>query len=138
MRKVFLAGATTLIAILSVTSGASGQTNTKFSVITLTQSSHPSGEGVVVHGKVVDPRDRSEVVGHDRARFTPYSRGVKARIRFHFSDGSVLKVKGGFGPGDNKLAIIGGSGQWDDADGKALLHDAGEGAERYTFEITVP
>ena len=138
MRRISLAGAAAVTVAALIAAGASGQTETKFSVITLTQSSHESGEGVVVHGKVVDPRDRSHVLGHDRARFTPDGRRIQARVRFHFADGSVLKVEGAFGPGDNKLAIAGGSGRWEDAEGRALLHDAGEGAERYTFEITGP
>src|SRR4051812_24226909 len=108
MRKVFLVGVAAVIASALMAGGAGGRAATKFSVITLTQSSHPSGGGVVVHGKVVDPRDRTAVLGHDRARFTPDGGRIKARVRFHFADGSVLKVEGAFGPGDNKLAIAGG------------------------------
>ena len=137
MRKFFLIGGGALIATALIAAGASAHT-TKFSVITLTQSSQPSGDSVIVHGKVVDPDNRHEVIGHDRAKFTPHGQGVRARIRFHFDDGSELKVKGGFGPGNNKLAIAGGSGVFEDADGVVRLHDAGEGAERYAFRIDGP
>ena len=137
MRKFFLVGGGALIATALIAAGASAHT-TKFSVITLNQSAHPSGDGVIIHGKIVDPSDRHEVIGHDRAHFSPNGDRVRARIRFHFEDGSELRVKGGFGPGDNKLAVAGGSGVFEDADGVVRLHDAGEGAERYAFRLTGP
>jgi hypothetical protein len=59
---------------------------------------------------------------------------VRARIVFYFADGS-LKVKGVFGPTDHQLNIVGGTGRWNGAGGKVKLHNAGHGAERYTFTV---
>jgi hypothetical protein len=133
MRRL-IALAAAAAALVAITATAGAQTVTRFSVITLTRSSHPAGHSIIVRHRVVEPGERSEVLGHDIAKFTPRGQRVRARIVFYFADGS-LKVKGVFGPGDNKLAIIGGSGRWNGASGKAKLRSAGPGAERYTFTI---
>lgn len=134
MRKLIPA-AIAALALASVTATTAGaQTVTKFSVVTLTKSSHPSGNSIIVRHAVVEPGERNEVLGRDVAKFTPRGQRVRARIVFFFADGS-LKVKGVFGPGDNKLAIIGGSGRWNGASGKARLRSAGAGAERYSFTV---
>jgi hypothetical protein len=135
VRKLISTAALAGVAVGLVAPTAAAQTATQFSVVTLTKSSHPSGHNIIVRSRLVEPRERSEVIGHGLARFTPRAHNrVMARIVFYFADGS-LKVKGVFGPADNRLSIVGGTGRWSRAGGTVKLHDAGEGAERYTFTV---
>ena len=135
MRKLISTTALAGLAVGLVAATAAAQTATTFSVVTLTKSSHPSGQDIIVQSKLVEPAERSEVIGHGLARFTPRAHNrVRARIVFYLADGS-LKVAGVFGPRDNQLNIIGGTGRWNGASGKVKLHDAGKGAERYTFTV---
>jgi hypothetical protein len=133
-RKLMIGGVVATVSLAGLTAAAEAQTASKFSVIALTRSSHPSGSSIIVRSTLVEPGERSEVLGHDLAKFTPRGDRVRARIVFFFADGS-LKAKGVFGPGDDKIAIIGGSGRWDGASGKVKLRNAGPGAERYTFTV---
>jgi len=134
MRKSFVAAALAALVIGVLAAPAGAQTVSKFSVITLTKSSHPSGGSIIVRSRLVEPGERNEVLGHGLAKFTPRGQRVRARIIFYFADGS-LKAKGVFGPGDNKLAVVGGSGRWNGASGKVKLSNAGHGAERYSFTV---
>jgi hypothetical protein len=135
MRKLISTAVLAGLVLGLVAATAAAQTATTFSVVTLTKSSHPSGHNIIVRSKLVEPCERSEVIGHGLARFTPLARNrVRARIVFSFANGS-LKVKGVFGPTDNQLSIVGGTGHWSGASGKVKLHDAGEGAEHYTFTV---
>jgi hypothetical protein len=135
MRKLISTAVLAELLVGLVAATAAAQTTAKFSVVTLTKSSHPSGHDIIVRSKLVEPADRSEVIGHGFARFTPRPHNrVRAQIVFYFTDGS-LKVKGVFGPTDNQLNIVGGTGRWSGANGKVMLHDAGDGAERYTFTV---
>lgn len=135
VRKLINAAAVSGLAVGLVPATAAAQTSTKFRVVTVTKSSHPSGHSIIVRSKLVEPAERSEVIGHGLATFTPRAHNrVKARIVFYLADGS-LKVKGVFGPTDNLLRIVGGTGRWTGAGGKVRLHNAGHGAERYTFTV---
>jgi hypothetical protein len=135
MRRLISTAVLAGLVVGLVAATAAAQTATKFSVVTLTKSSHPSGHDIIVRSNLVEPGERSEVIGHGFARFTPRAHNrVRARIVFSLADGS-LKVKGVFGPTDNQLSIVGGTGRWSGASGEVKLHDAGEGAERYTFTV---
>ena len=135
LRKLISTTAVSGLAVGLVAATAAAQSATRFSIVTLTKSSHPSGHNIIVRSQLVEPAERSEVIGHGLARFTPLARNrVRARIVFHFADGS-LTVKGVFGPTDNRLNIIGGTGRWNGAGGEVRLHNAGPGAERYTFTV---
>jgi hypothetical protein len=135
VRKLITTAALSGLVVGLVAATAAAKTTTTFSVVTLTESSHPSGHSIIVRSKLVKPAERSDVIGHGLARFTPLTRNrVRARIVFYFADGS-LKVKGVFGPKDNRLTIVGGTGRWSGAGGEVKLHNAGHGAERYTFTV---
>jgi hypothetical protein len=135
VRKLISTAALSGLVVGLVAGTAAAQTATTFSVVTLTESSHPSGHNIIVRSKLVEPAERSEVIGHGLARFTPLDRNrVRARIVFSFADGS-LTVKGVFGPQDNRLTIVGGTGRWSGAAGEVKLHNAGHEAERYTFSV---
>jgi hypothetical protein len=135
MRRLISTAALSGLTVGLVAATAAAQTATSFSVVTLTKSSHPSGHNIIVRSELVEPAERSEVIGHGLARFTPRARNrVRARIVFYFADGS-LTVTGVFGPTDDQLTIVGGTGRWNGASGKVRLHNAGQGAERYTFTV---
>jgi hypothetical protein len=124
-----------LFACCWTATSAAARTPTKFSVVTLTKSSHRSGHTIITHGQLVSPNDRKEVVGHYVAKFGILAGNrVSAQIVFDFADGS-LTVKGVFGPHDNVLTVTGGSGRWKGASGRTKMYDAGQGAERYSFTI---
>lgn len=140
-RSLRIANHAAIIAVLAplmVAAVAFSHTEaTKLSVVTVTKSSHPSGHGVATKGMLVEPKERNEVIGHYHAHFTPSGHRVRARIVFYLAGGS-LRIKGTFGAGDNRLAIVGGTGRWDGARGNAKLYNAGHGAERYSLSVIQP
>jgi len=68
MRKSFTAAALAALVIGVLAAPAGAQTVTKFSVITLTKSSHPSGGSIIVRSRLVEPAERNEVLGHGLAK----------------------------------------------------------------------
>lgn len=134
-RRVLALTVLVLLACCWTATGASAHTPTKFAVITLTKSSDRSGDTIITRGRLVRPSDRRKVIGHYVARFRPLAGNrVRTHIVFDLAGGS-LTVKGVFGPNDNVLTVTGGSGRWARAGGTTKMHDAGHGAERYSFTI---
>src|SRR5947207_2290523 len=121
MRKTIAALSAAGLLVLAMLSGsASARTESHFTVIGVTKSSHPSGEsGVIVRDKLVVPGDRDHVIGHARIKFTPVKTdSVRARGVFSLG-GGTLKVKGTFGVtgSTGRINVIGGTRRWNGAAG---------------------
>jgi hypothetical protein len=81
MRKPISTAVLAGLVVGLVAATAAAQTTAKFNVVTLTKSSHPSGHNIIVRSNLVEPGERSEVIGHGFARFTPRPHNrVRARI----------------------------------------------------------
>ncbi len=132
MRKLTAAVAIAALAIAVSASSASAQTVTKFSVLAIGHG-HRTSSGFVIKGRLVEPGERSEVVGSFKAEFSG-PRGRHVRLVAFFPDGK-LKAHGRSGPGDDKLPIIGGTRRWNGASGKVIAHSAGNNAELLTFTV---
>jgi hypothetical protein len=132
MRKLTAAVAIAALAIAVSASSASAQTVTKFSVIAIGHG-HRTSSGFVVKGRLVEPGERSEVVGAFKAEFSGPNAGHVRLVAF-FPDGK-LKANGRIAPGDHKVPIIGGTRRWNGASGKVIARSAGRNAERLTFTV---
>ena len=115
MRRILLASALAVLAFAAVAATALAATTTEFSVIAQTTSHHATPDHhFVIKGRLLQPGDRDDVVGHFKARFGPHHH-IQAVASF--PDGSI-KVQGK----GNRVPIIGGSGRWNGAAGKMVVH----------------
>ncbi len=142
MRRAFVSVLLVAIAIAAVAATASARnaktTTTTLRVVEIRKSSQQTRRSFITRGVLVQPGDRNDVVGHDVVKFTPRKHhgrhnqlGVKGVA--HFRDRGSLKVQGGAGPGDNRLPIIGGTGDFNGAAGKLKTHNLGKRKTLLTF-----
>jgi hypothetical protein len=128
MRRFLLLGTLAALAAATVAAGASAQTVSKFSVIAKPTSGHRSGPNhFVVRGRLVQPGDRDDILGHFKARFARHGRIHAVAI---FPDGKI-KFQGQ----GNRIPIIGGTGRWNGAAGKVLIHNLRRNAALLTFTV---
>src|SRR6266516_6772532 len=118
MRRVFLLVSLAAVAIAAIAASASAQTATKFSVVAVNKSSQRSGHSIIVRQRLLQPGNLSNQVGHATVKITPRHRRVRIRGVGVFRGEGSLKVRGTEGPGDNRLPIIGGTGEFNGAAGK--------------------
>lgn len=142
MRRALLTAFLLAIAIGAVAATASARsartTTTKIQVVEIQKSSRPTHHSFISRGVLVQPGDRDDVVGHDVVKFTPrkghgHQNQLEVKGVAHFRDRGSLKVQGGAGPGDNRLPIIGGSGDFNGAAGKLKTHNLGHKRTLLTF-----
>ena len=130
--SVALATAAAIAAVGVLALAASGQTATKIGVISVRKSqsfSHNVGRerGVLVHRgvRVGDYSIRFKVIRPHRAR---------ARAIASFTGRGSLKIKGVFGTGkNNRIPIIGGTGEFNGAAGKLKTHELSGRRTHLTF-----
>jgi hypothetical protein len=135
VKKIISALAIAALGAAVITTTASARTESRFTVIGLTQSSHPTHGGVIVRDSLVLPGDRDVAIGHARIKFSPRAHhSVRARGVFTLA-GGTLKVKGVFSGASGRVNVIGGTRRWNGAAGKVNLSNAGHGAERYRFTV---
>ena len=120
MRKLIAALAVAALAAGAVATSADGQTATKFSVQTHKIRGHRVTGGFAIHGLLVVPGHRKEVVGSFKATFKG-PRGRHVRAVFFFPDGKI-KVSGT--QDHSKVPIVGGTRRWNGASGKLKIHRA--------------
>jgi hypothetical protein len=83
----------------------------------------PNGNAFRFRGKLFDPRNRHDRVGRDRGlcKLRPHN-SLLCRGAFHLN-GEIggfgdIKYRGDFGPGDIRLNVVGGSGDFEGVGGK--------------------
>jgi len=139
MRKLFLLASVAAVAIaaVAIVSSASARTETRFSVIDVkTHARQVSRTTVIQRGRLVNPADQDQVVGHDvvKIAFHPKSRTARIRAIAFFRGQGSLKVKGTFGGGrNNRIPIIGGRGAFNGAAGKLKTHTLSKRKTLLTF-----
>ena len=117
MRKLIAALAVAALGVGLVASSASAQTVNKFTVRTAKSHGHRTNNGFAVHGLLVVPGDRDDVLGTYKASFTG-PRGNHVRAVFFFSDG---KIKANGNQNHGKVPIVGGTSRWNGASGKVKI-----------------
>lgn len=126
MRKVFLVVSLVAVATAAIAATASARTETRFSVVHVDTSGHPSGHNTLIQrGRLLLPTTH-RVVGHDVIKLTLHPRRHTARIRIvaRFRGQGSLKAKGIVGANKNpsRIPIIGGTGAFNGAAGKLKAH----------------
>ena len=113
-----------------------------FSVLSKTKSGQRAGDTFRFKDVLLNPSDRSDRVGRDRGQCTQKSRhAVKCRAVVHLN-GKIggsgdIRVHGDFGRQDNRLNVVGGSGQFDGVAGKMKLHGtANRRIDKLHFDLT--
>jgi hypothetical protein len=128
MRRIICVGLAAALAAAVFAVAASAQTTIRFSVLSVGVESHQvSNDVTVFHDKLVEPGERSEVLGRDRGRCRVLG-GTHAhcRIVFFLAAGKV-KVSGRaeFDRRLIKLPVVGGTRAYNGVGGKAIIHNAG-------------
>jgi hypothetical protein len=131
MRKLIAGLAVAALGVGVVASTAAAQTVSKFSVLAITKVAHQRDQTFVIKGPLAVPGDRSDHIGSFKARFSGPN-GRHLRAVFFFSDGK-LKVNGR--QDHHKAPIVGGTGRWNGASGKAKFHSRPHDAELVTFTV---
>jgi hypothetical protein len=133
MRRFLWIGA--LVAVLGAlfATSAGARTETRFSVIAHQTSGHRAGNQFVIHGRLLQPGDRDDVVGRFRAKFSRRGRVHAVAV---FPDGK-LKAQGNTRGNRNgrRIPIVGGSGRWNGAAGKLKTHNLGHHETLLTFIV---
>ena len=117
MRRLILVGivAALVAAVLVPTAGA--RSESRFRVIADSTSHKERQHAFILKGKLRDPNNRSNVLGHFRAKFR---RGGHIAGVFTFDNG---KIKASGNQNNNKVPIVGGTRAWNGASGKLLIHN---------------
>jgi hypothetical protein len=111
-------------------SSAKPRTETQFTVFDKTIAHHPSAKGGVVFRDILaEPNDHSDLVGHLRGVITPcrHAGCFLNKDRVHIFGAGDLKVRQKFlesAPDrqNQRLLIIGGTGEFNGAAGKMIEH----------------
>jgi hypothetical protein len=113
-----------------------------FSVLAKQKSAQRTHNSVRFKDKLLDPKNRHDRVGrdHGKCRFIPRSEHVKCRAVIHLNGeiGGVgdIRIKGDFERHDNRVNVVGGSGQFNGVAGKAKIHSVGRGIDKIHFDLT--
>ena len=127
MSRLVTAAIAALIALAVLAIPASARLDHHFSVITKRTSSHRSGDTFRFTEKLFATFNRNDQVGHDQVRcHASRSHKFKCRATVHLN-GEVggsgsLRVNGNIGRGDNRLNLVGGTGDFGGAAGKVVTH----------------
>jgi hypothetical protein len=140
MRRIVPAGLVAAIAVAALAIPASASFDHHFSVIERQTSSDRSGDTFSFKGKLFATFNRHDRVGRDRGECTQGARKVRCAARAHLN-GEVggfgdIKVKGNLGRHDDRLNVVGGSGDFNGVAGKVLVHDLGHNKSRLHFDLT--
>ena len=101
-----------------------------FTVFAVQKSFHEAGPNRFVDtDKLFDPNNRSRKVGRDRAKCHGFSSPPRVKCHAFFRLNGriggigIIRVRGDLDPaGDNRVNVVGGSGQFNGVAGKMKLH----------------
>jgi hypothetical protein len=129
MRRSVLLGALVAVigAVFAATAGA--RVETRFSVIAQQTGGHQAGRHFVTRGRLLQPGDRDDVVGHYRSKFGRHGRVHAVAL---FGDGAI-KLQGNTNA--SRIPIVGGRGRWNGAAGKVKTRNLRGGDQLITFVI---
>jgi hypothetical protein len=132
MRRVYLLGVVAALAVLAAavfSASAGARTESRFSVVADPTAGHAHANAFHLRGRLRDPFDRDDIVGHFRATF---KRGGHFRGIFNFGNG---KLKANGDQARHRVPIVGGSGVWNGAAGKLKIHNLSHNRALLTFVV---
>jgi hypothetical protein len=143
MRKSMLVVALAVLGSALLASSASAFDH-HFTVLSKTTSGSRSGNTFRFKDKLLDPNNPGNKVGRDHGRCRAaghHHRVLKCRAVAHLN-GKIggfgdIRVRGDFTRKDNRLNVVGGSGQFDGVAGKMKLHGtSNKRIDRLHFDLT--
>jgi Ni/Co efflux regulator RcnB len=119
--------AAVVAAVLATT--ALARTESKFSAIADGTHQKQRDHAFILKGKLREPHNRSNVLGHFRAKFR---RGGHIGAVFTFDNG---KIKASGNRNHNKVPIVGGTRHWNGASGKLLIRNRNHNNALLKFDV---
>jgi hypothetical protein len=132
MRRVYLLGVVAALAVLAAavfSASAGARTESRFSVVADPTHGHAHANAFHLRGRLRDPGDLDDIVGHFRATF---KRGGHFRGIFNFGNG---KLKANGDQARHRVPVVGGSGVWNGAAGKLKVHNLSHNRALLTFVV---
>ena len=126
MRRLLITGVLTAAAFAAIVLPASASLDSHFAVISDTVQSHRTDDGFRFREQLFQIDNPSNRIGRDKGGCSARAhRKFKCKVLFHLN-GEVggfgdLRVNGNFGPGDNRLNVTGGTGDFAGVAGKVEL-----------------
>ncbi len=141
MRKFILAGVIATLGVAMLAIPASASFDRHFSVIGKQVSGGPVGENAFrFKDKLLQPHNRDNRVGSGEGICRQASqRAVRCHAVVHLN-GEIggfgdIRVRGNIGRGDNRLNVVGGTGDFNGVAGKLLLHNVSRRADKLHFDL---
>ena len=138
MRRLLITGVVTAATFVAVVIPASASFDSHFAVILDTVQAHRTDDGFRFREHLFQIDNRSNRVGRDNGGCAqrPH-RKIKCKVLVHLN-GEVggfgdLRVSGNLGPGDNRLNVTGGTGDFAGVAGKVVL--SGPRGRTLTFSL---
>jgi hypothetical protein len=141
MRKLILTGAIATLGVGLLATSASASFDHHFSVIAKQVSGHQVGQhAFVFKDKLLQPGNRSNRVGRDKGKCREAShRKLRCHAVVHLN-GEIggfgdIRVAGNIGRGDNRVNVVGGTGDFNGVAGKMLIHSLHGDTDRLHFDL---
>jgi hypothetical protein len=141
MRKFFLAGVIATLGVAMLAIPASASFDRHFNVIEKPVSGGTVGEnGFRFKSKLLQPHNRANRVGRNNVtcrEATPRKFRCHAVVHLNGKIGGFgdIRVRGDFGRGDNRLNVVGGTGDFNGVAGKVLVHGLSPRADKLHFDL---
>jgi hypothetical protein len=125
MRKLVLCGILTTLGVSLLALPAQASFERHFTVLEGALKVNDSR----FKARLFDPRHGHDRVGRERGACKPRPNGhLKCRVTFYLGGkiggSGFIWTKGNLGPNDNRLNVLGGSGDFRDIAGKVLIREA--------------
>jgi len=127
-RLISVAVVAALVAFVFATT-ALARSESKFSVIADGTHQTKREHAFILKGKLREPHNRSNVLGHFRAKFR---RGGHINAVFTFHNG---KIRANGNRNHNKVPIVGGTRHWNGASGKVLIRNRNHNDAKLKFVV---
>ena len=138
MRKLILAGAIATLGIALLAIPASASFDHHFRVF-WKGSFQQRTDGDAFRGKLFDPRNRDNRVGRDHGvtKFNEHAGEVHGTSHLSGEIGGFgdIKYRGNVRRGDNRLNVVGGSGDFNGVGGKLVFHNLNRSGTKEILEF---
>ena len=130
MRRLLITGVVTTATFAAVVLPASASFDSHFAVILDTVQSHRTDDGFRFREHLFQIDNPSNRIGRDKGGCVGRAhRKIQCKVLVHLN-GEVggfgdLRVNGNLGPGDHRLNVTGGTGDFASVGGKAVLSERG-------------
>jgi hypothetical protein len=117
MRRLIFTAVIAMLVAAALAASAVARSESRFGVLADGTHQIKRQHAFILKGKLREPHNRSNVVGHFRAKFR---RGGHVAAVFTFDNG---KIRANGNQNHNKVPIVGGTRHWNGASGKVLIHN---------------